>query len=74
VTSERNSKPQKSYGDECNTKGEECNNQIIFGSQPLKKYGVGEAGEMAQWLRALASLPKYPGSVPSTHTAAHNWL
>jgi len=29
---------------------------------------------VAQWLRALASLPEDPGSVPSTHMAAHNSL
>jgi hypothetical protein len=32
------------------------------------------AGETAQWLRALATLPKVPGSIPSTHKAAHNLL
>jgi hypothetical protein len=30
------------------------------------------AGEMAQWLKALASIPEYPGSIPSTHMEAHN--
>ena len=29
-------------------------------------------GEMAQWLRALAVLPKDLGSITSTHMAAHN--
>lgn len=29
---------------------------------------------MAQQLRALAALPEDPGSVPSTHMAAHNCL
>ncbi|CAO2645611.1 hypothetical protein LEMLEM_LOCUS27546 [Lemmus lemmus] len=29
---------------------------------------------MAQWLRALTALPKDPGSIPSTHMAAHNCL
>ena len=28
--------------------------------------------EMAQWLRALAGLPKDPGSILSTHMAAYN--
>ena len=28
--------------------------------------------EMAQWLRAVAALPEDPGSIPRTHTAAHN--
>ena len=31
-------------------------------------------GEMVQWLRALAPLPEDPGSIPSTHMAAHNGL
>ena len=31
-------------------------------------------GEMAQQLRALAALPEDLGSIPSTHTAAHNCL
>jgi hypothetical protein len=32
------------------------------------------AREMAQWLRTLASLSENPGSIPSTHIAAHNCL
>jgi hypothetical protein len=32
------------------------------------------AGEMAQQLRALAALAEDLGSIPSTHTAAHNCL
>ena len=32
------------------------------------------AGEMAQWLRALAALPEVPRSIPSTHMVAHNHL
>ena len=32
------------------------------------------AGEMAQWLRALTALPEDPGSILSTHMAAHNCL
>jgi hypothetical protein len=31
-------------------------------------------GKMAQPLRALAVLPEDPGSIPSTHMAAHNHL
>lgn len=31
-----------------------------------------EAGEMAQGLRALATLAEDTGSFPSTHTVAHN--
>ena len=30
-----------------------------------------EAGEMAQWLRAQATLPEDPGSIPNTHMVAH---
>jgi hypothetical protein len=33
-----------------------------------------EAGEMAQRLRALVVLPEDPGSIPSTHMAAHSCL
>lgn len=33
--------------------------------------GYGETGEMAQLLRVMA---EDPGSVPSTHVAAHNTL
>ena len=40
----------------------------------LTKNNTIEAGEMSQWLRELASLPKDPGSIPSTHMAAHNHL
>jgi hypothetical protein len=39
----------------------------------IKKYY--EAGEMAQWLRALAALAEDPSSIPSTHiqlTTVHN--
>jgi hypothetical protein len=32
------------------------------------------AGETAQRLRAPDALPEDPGSIPSTHTAAHNCL
>lgn len=32
------------------------------------------AGEMAQWLTALAILPEDPHSIPRTHMAAHNCL
>ena len=33
-----------------------------------------EVGEMAQQLRALTILPEDPGSIPSTHMAAYNYL
>ena len=32
------------------------------------------AGEMFQWFIVLVHLEKDPGSVPSTHTVAHNHL
>ena len=32
------------------------------------------AGEMAQWLRALAALPKVLSSIPRNHMVAHNHL
>jgi hypothetical protein len=35
---------------------------------------VGEAGEMAQWLRALTVLPEVLSSIPSKHKVAHNHL
>lgn len=38
---------------------------------PLKAAG---AEEIAQWLRALAVLPKDAGSIPSLYMAAHNYL
>lgn len=31
-----------------------------------------DAGKMAQWLKAQYVLSGFPGSVPSTHKAAHN--
>jgi hypothetical protein len=31
-----------------------------------------QAGEMAQWLRALTALLKIPSSNPSNHMVAHN--
>jgi hypothetical protein len=36
----------------------------------LDKSGRQRAGEKTQWLRALATLPGHPGSIPSTHMAA----
>jgi hypothetical protein len=39
--------------------------------EKLKKK-VGGAGEMAQWLRALTTLPKVLSSIPSNHMVAHN--
>lgn len=34
----------------------------------------GQAGEMAQPLRALGALPEDPGSIPSPQMSAHNPL
>jgi hypothetical protein len=31
-------------------------------------------GEMAQWLRALTTLPEVLSSIPSNHMATHNHL
>jgi hypothetical protein len=41
--------------------------------RPLLKKKV-EAGEMAQWLRALTVLPEVLISIPSNHMVAHNHL
>ena len=35
---------------------------------------ISEAGEMAQWLRALAVFPEVLSSNPSTHMVAHDHL
>jgi len=43
-------------------------NKITF------KNVVTGAGEMAQWIRALAVLPEDPSSIPSNHMVAHNSL
>jgi hypothetical protein len=32
------------------------------------------AGEMVQWLKALAALPEVLSSIPSNHMVAHNQL
>jgi hypothetical protein len=41
--------------------------------QLFKRTKLG-AGEMAQWLRALAALAKDPGLVPNTHTVTQDCL
>ncbi|KAL6048389.1 hypothetical protein STEG23_000082 [Scotinomys teguina] len=43
----------------------------LLHQSPIRKFG---AGKMAQWLGALTALPKDPGSNPSTHIAANNYL
>jgi hypothetical protein len=35
---------------------------------------LGEAEEMAQWLRALTALPEVLSSIPSNHMVAHKHL
>jgi hypothetical protein len=35
---------------------------------------TGQAGEVAQWLRALTVLPEVLSSIPSNHMVAHNNL
>jgi hypothetical protein len=45
---------------------------IIFPNMDLKT--ATEAGEMAQWLRAVTALPKVLSSIPSNHMVAHNNL
>jgi len=42
-------------------------------NQKKKKKKEG-AGEMVQWLRAPAVLPKILSSIPSNHMVAHNHL
>ena len=39
--------------------------EVTPGPQQIKIWGCG-AGEMTQWLRALAALPEVLGSIPST--------
>jgi hypothetical protein len=39
----------------------------------LEKKKIG-TGEMAQWLRALATLPEVLSSIPSKQMVAHNHL
>jgi hypothetical protein len=38
------------------------------------KSTMSGAGEMAQWLRALAALPEVLSSIPRNHMVAHNHL
>lgn len=42
--------------------------------KPLEYYFVYGAGELAQWLRALAALSEDLGSILSTHMQAYNHL
>jgi hypothetical protein len=40
----------------------------------FKKLRQEGAGEMAQWLRALTTLPEVMSSISSNHKVAHNHL
>jgi hypothetical protein len=51
----------------------ECQESQGYTEQPClknKQKKKIEAGETAQWLRTLSSLPEDPGSIPSIHVAA----
>jgi hypothetical protein len=48
--------------------------KIFIRQEVFLKIAVMEPGEMAPQLRALTALPQDPGSIPSTHTAAHNHM
>jgi hypothetical protein len=52
--------------------------QVLRGRGYLVKHvpqnHFGQAGEMAQRLRALTALPEVLSSVPSNHMVAHNHL
>ena len=45
---------------------------ILGGIANTKEYL--RAGEMAQWLRALAALPEVLSSIPNNHMVVHNHL
>jgi hypothetical protein len=47
-------------------------NKIVEENFPNIKKEIPRAREMAQWLRALAALPKVLSSNPSNHMVAHN--
>jgi hypothetical protein len=38
------------------------------------KIQISQAGEMAQWLRALTALPEILSLIPKIHMVAHNHL
>jgi hypothetical protein len=41
---------------------------------PMEFQTLSEAGEMALWVRTLASLPKVLSSIPRNHMGAYNYL
>lgn len=50
---------------------------VVGANEPpdlCKNESDGEAGEVAQWLRALAALAEDMSLVHSTHVVAHNHL
>lgn len=49
----------------------------MFGSQGIQKKWlrhISWAGEIAHWLRAVATIPDDPGLITSTHKVAYNCL
>ena len=46
----------------------------IGSSKGMIKIKVKRAGEMAQPLRTLVTLPEFPSLIPSNHMVAHNYL
>ena len=46
---------------------------VFLKMKPALRAGEG-AGEMVQWLRALATLPEVLSSIPGNHMVAHNHL
>ena len=49
-------------------------NKQLKNTSTLLKILARGAGELSQWLGALAALPEVPASTPSTHMFAHNCL
>jgi hypothetical protein len=51
---------------------------LVILRNPVSKYkqqtNKSRAGETAQRLKALSALAEGPGSISSTHIAAHNYL
>ena len=45
-----------------------------FKQEAVSQSRFPRAGEMAQWLKALAELPDVLSSIPSTHVVAHSHL
>jgi hypothetical protein len=46
---------------------------VVHGREPyVPMIEISWAGEMAQWVRALTTLPKVLSSNPTNHMVAHN--